>query len=334
MIDPFSIKLSIPVISKFMKLEQDLTVLQANEKIFNQEEEILSILIEEDAINTHQRIDIGNIKETLREKVFSPRYQFLSDNKKALDYIFSSKKSDWTIFHLKKIYQYTKPPRNLEESTQIFRNTRELKADFSTTYGFMHVDFEYAPIEEIQGLMEEFCAWMNKKDDHFHPLLKIGVALPLFGIIAPFQSHNARMLRFIALDLLGFYGYVVLQRSLLLREMTTKTVSDKLAQTLKNLSEGEMNFVPWLESWVNILQTTASYKEKGLPSFSRIRLESPTSVKIQEAFKENKQLTISQIAFLTKINRNTLKNYLRNHVKAGLLIQKGDKKSSWYELKG
>ncbi len=334
MIDPLSIQLSLPIVSKFMDLEHQVSLLKAHQKVFDQEEEILNILMEEDAINTHQRLELENLKTMLKEKIFSPRYQFLADHKKALDLIFSAPKPEWTIFRLKKIYQLIKNPKNLEESTKVWRNTREIKADFSATYGFMHVDFEYAPVEEIQPLMEEFCSWMGKSVSNFHPLLKIGVALPLFGIIAPFNSYNARMLRFIALDLLGFYGYEILQKATLLREMTTKNASDQLAQTLKNLSAGEMNFVPWLESWAHILQTSAVENLQTSSSFSYFRLESPISSKIQDAFKDHPKLTISQISALTNVNRNTLKNYLRNHVKAGLLVQKGEKKASWYELKG
>jgi predicted HTH transcriptional regulator len=69
-------------------------------------------------------------------------------------------------------------------------------------------------------------------------------------------------------------------------------------------------------------------------SFAHVRLESPISSKIQECLKGGKKLSISEISKSTGINRNTLKNYLRNHVKAGILVQKGEKKASWYELGG
>lgn len=338
MINPFTIKLSLPLVSRLMELEKDIFLLQKKQSISDVSKELILLLLEEDVITTHKKITIDGLKSLLEDKSSSLRQQSLMASQKALNYILSPQKPDfkWNLMHVQFIYKCIKSEENAIKS---WRRSVEFESDVSMPPAFMNVIFEYAPPEEIPSLMEEFAQWMGRKDTHphIHPLLKIGLALPFFAIIAPFDSFNARMMRFLALDLLGFYGYDFLQRSTLIEEMMSHKACEHLYKTLKNLSEGEMDFSLWLDSWVDILQKTVDKESKEIikPAShdgTLFKLDAPTSLKIKKAFEKFDKLSISELSEITEVNRNTLKTYLREHVSAGVLLQKGYGKLSWYEL--
>ncbi len=342
MINPFSINLPLPLVSKYIELESLLLKLKSNQRFMDLADENLMIMYVEDSLSVLDPMEIKDFKEFLQKRHYAqPRHEGMMGLKEALEYIFLEKPDNfsWDANHLQKIFQLLNRYHSFKNPSKVWRNDEQVELDFSFPSELIHVAFEYAPSGEIISLMHEFTKWMNDVHSHpfISPMLKIGLALPLFSIIAPFESYNARMMRLIALDLFGIYGFNILQRVTFIQEVTSKEALGDLYKVLKNLSEGEMDFVSWLERWANIITETVKkelirIEDNKTTIFSPDRLHSIIGVKIQKAFQKTHKMTIAEVGKETRVNRNTLKGYLRNMVKVGMILQKGTKKSSWYEI--
>lgn len=342
MINPFSINLPLPLVSKYIELEALLLKLKSKQRFMDLSDEHVMMMHIEDSLTVLEPMKIQDFKEFLKKRHYGQeRHEGLMGMHDALAYICLEKSDDfvWDIDRLQKIFRLLNRYHTFKNPAKIWRNSEQVELDFSFPSELVHVAFEYAPSGEILSLMQEFTKWMN--DIHAHPfispMLKIGLALPLLAIIAPFESYNARMMHLIALDLFGVYGFDILQRMTFVEEITSKQALGELYKVLKNLSEGEMDFLSWLEEWAGIITKTAQkefvrIENAGKMIFSPDRLHSVIGIQVQKAFQKMHKMTIAEVEKATGVNRNTLKGYLRNMVKVGMILQKGSRKSSWYEM--
>lgn len=342
MINPFSINLPLPLVSKYMELEALLLKLKSKQRFIDLSDEHVMMMHIEDSLTVLEPMEIKEFKEFLKKRHHAQqRHEGLMGMNDALAYICVEKEDNfvWDIDRLQNIARLLNRYHTFKNPSTIWRSSEQVELDFSFPRELVHVAFEYAPSGEILSLMQEFTKWMN--DIHAHPfinpMLKIGLALPLLSIIAPFESYNARMMHLIALDLFGFYGFDILQRMTFVEEITSKQSLGELYKVLKNLSQGEMDFLSWLEEWAGIVTRTAQkelirIQNVGKMIFSPDRLHSVIGVQIQTAFQNKQEMTIAEVEKETGVNRNTLKGYLRNMVKVGMILQKGSRKASWYKM--
>ena len=162
-------------------------------------------------------------------------------------------------------------------------------------------------------------------------IIKVGIAIPLFAYLSPFQDQNERMLRLLTLDLLQVYD--------LDEFATTKFISlfysqfskykEALIAMMILLSKGELNFDVWLGNWVELLDESLEHIDQR----NRVFHGTPVFEKIKSLFETENKLSISEIASKININRNTLKPYLKAAVDSDFLIHKVNYRLSWYERK-
>ena len=198
--------------------------------------------------------------------------------------------------------------------------------------------FETATPFDTPHLMKESVDWAKKewKEKKLHPLLIISIFIVTFLEIHPFQDGNGRLSRVLTTLLLLQAGYVYVPYSSLesIIEQNKENYYLALRQTQKTIRTKKPNWNPWMIFFLRSLQKQIKRLSAKIEKEKLIVADLPEiSLLILDHAKQHGRITIGEIAKLTSISRNTLKEHFRLLIKRELLSLHGSGRGAWYTLK-
>jgi Fic family protein len=186
---------------------------------------------------------------------------------------------------------------------------------------------------QIHNLMNWFRTQLTEQK--LHPLILMGIFIVHFLAIHPFQDGNGRLSRIITTLLLMQSGYVYTPysslESIIERNKENYYLALRKTQaTLKN----KIDYEPWLLFFLRSLQKQKTHLERKLEIEKETVIFnlSDSSRRIIDVIKERESVGITEIAYLTKINKNTVKKHLNALAKDELIIKYGSGKSTKYRI--
>jgi Fic family protein len=185
--------------------------------------------------------------------------------------------------------------------------------------------------------MSSLVAWMQQvqKTGEIHPLIAIAVFIVCLLTIHPFQDGNGRLARILTSLLLLRAGYEYVPYSSLesVVEQSKETYYIALRQTQATITADAPNWQPWLKYFLQTLIEQKSRLEKKIER-ERIFLSAlpELSVRILELCRERGRVTISDIAKVTGISRNTIKDHVTALTEKEQLTRHGAGRGTWYAL--
>ena len=195
--------------------------------------------------------------------------------------------------------------------------------------------FETTSPFETPIKIRDLVMWYNDvlEKNTVHPLIAIGIFVVLFLAIHPFQDGNGRLSRLLTtlMMLRCEYAYVVYSSMESIIEANKEGYYKALQVTQKAWQRNQPDWNPWLNFFLSCLQKQKIHLESKLKEIAKIADRmTPLQIKILECLKIHNTLSISDIAILTQINRNTLKKNLESLVKRNLVLKQGVGKATRY----
>lgn len=200
------------------------------------------------------------------------------------------------------------------------------------------VIFETATPFDTPHLMRELVEFVNSTSEtkKLHPLLITAIFVVVFLEIHPFQDGNGRLSRVLTSLLLLRFGYAYVPYSSLesVIEQSKEQYYLALRQTQGTIRTDEPNWQPWISFFLKSLQQQMRRLERKIQK-EKIMMDSlpEISVKILDHIKQHGRVTIGEMAKLTGLNRNTLKEHFRSLAEKGHILLHGSGRGSWYSLK-
>ena len=199
------------------------------------------------------------------------------------------------------------------------------------------VVFETATPFDTPRLMTELVAWFAEamEEKRLHPLLVIAIFTVVFLAIHPFQDGNGRLSRILTTLMLLRAGYSYVPYSSLesVIEQSKEGYYQALRQTQGTIRTGHPNREPWLLFFLRALR---QQKERLAEKIERERLVASSltdhALRILDHARDHGRVSIGEIAKLTGVSRNTLKDHFRQLVDKGYLSKQGGGRSTWYVL--
>jgi Fic family protein len=167
-------------------------------------------------------------------------------------------------------------------------------------------------------------------------LLVIAVFTVVFLAIHPLQDGNGRLSRILITLMLLRAGYAYVPYSSLesVIEQSKEGYYLALRQTQGTIRTDSPNWEPWLLFFLRALR---QQKERLARKIEREKLVVSSlpehSVQILDHARDHGRVSIGEIAKLTGVSRNTLKEHFRQLVEKGYLAKQGGGRSTWYVLK-
>jgi Fic family protein len=198
--------------------------------------------------------------------------------------------------------------------------------------------FETATPFDTPQLMAELVAWLHeaRKDGAYHPLLASGIFVVVFLAIHPFQDGNGRLSRILTTLLLLQAGYAYVPYSSLesVIEQSKEAYYRALRQTQETIRTERPNWQPWLAFFLRALQEQVRRLARKVERERIVLSRLPElSVQIIDQTREHGRVTIGDMAKLTGVSRNTLKEHFRLLVENGHLALHGKTRGAWYTLR-
>jgi len=199
------------------------------------------------------------------------------------------------------------------------------------------VVFETATPFDTPGLMTELVSWFAEamEEKRLHPLLVIAIFTVVFLAIHPFQDGNGRLSRILTTLMLLRAGYAYVPYSSLesVIEQSKEGYYLALRQTQGTIRTGNPDWEPWLVFFLRALrqQTERLAKKIEREKLMVSSLPDP-ALRILDHARDHGRVSIGEIAKLTGISRNTLKDHFRQLVEKGYLAKQGGGRSTWYVL--
>ena len=197
------------------------------------------------------------------------------------------------------------------------------------------VVFEAATPFDTPRLMRELVDWTRDALDagEHHPLLVIGVFVVRFLAVHSFQDGNGRLSRALTTLLLLRAGYAYVPYSSLERivEDNKSGYYQALRRGQATLGKNESQLVDWISFFIDCL---VRQKDVLVRKIERERIMAPLaplSEKILGMVREHGRVTVREAAAITGANRNTVKDHLKQLVRAGHLAKRGRGRGTWYE---
>ena len=199
------------------------------------------------------------------------------------------------------------------------------------------VVFETATPFDTPRLMTELVAWFAEamEEKRLHPLLVIAIFTVVFLAIHPFQDGNGRLSRILTTLMLLRAGYSYVPYSSLesVIEQSKEGYYQALRQTQGTIRTDHPNWEPWLLFFLRALR---QQKERLAEKIERERLVASSltdhALRILDHARDHGRVSIGEIAKLTGVSRNTLKDHFRQLVDKGYLSKQGGGRSTWYVL--
>ena len=200
------------------------------------------------------------------------------------------------------------------------------------------VVFETATPFDTPRLMAELVALMQdeRRPDHLHPLLLIGVWVVVFLEIHPFQDGNGRLSRVLTTLALLQAGYAYVPYSSLesVIEQNKEAYYLALRQTQGTIRTDAPNWHPWLIFFLRSLAEQVRRLNAKVEREKLVLAPLPElSLQIVEFAREHGRVTMGDAIRLTGSSRNTLKQHFRALVEQNHLTQHGSGRGVWYELR-
>lgn len=185
--------------------------------------------------------------------------------------------------------------------------------------------------------MKELITWTNEalETKIWHPLIIIGIFTVIFLAIHPFQDGNGRLSRLLTnlLLLKSGYQYVLYTSLESVIEANKESYYLALQKTQTTWQENQPQWEPWLLFFFQCLQRQKHHLEIKLEKEKLLATQlSLTSQNILQLLADHGRLGISELALLTKANRNTLKKNLAILVRENYILIHGKGKGTWYTL--
>lgn len=197
--------------------------------------------------------------------------------------------------------------------------------------------FETATPFDTPRLMTELVTWFGEamEEKRLHPLLVIAVFTVVFLAIHPFQDGNGRLSRILTTLMLLRAGYAHVSYSSLesVIEQSKEGYYLALRQTQGTIRTDNPNWEPWLLFFLRALRQQKERLAKKIEREKLVVSSLPEhSVRILDHAREHGRVSIGEIAKLTGVSRNTLKQHFRQLVEKSYLSKQGGGRSTWYVL--
>jgi Fic family protein len=197
--------------------------------------------------------------------------------------------------------------------------------------------FQTAIAFDTPRRMAELIAWLDEVRDlkRLHPLLIVAIFTVVFLEIHPFQDGNGRLSRILTTLLLLQAGYVYVPYSSLesVVEHNKESYYLALRQTQQTIHTDAPNWQPWLLFFLRALQQQKRRLSDKVEREKIILSALPElSLKILDQARKAGRVSLSDMATLTGVSRNTLKVHFRTLVEKRLLVRQGAGKATWYGL--
>jgi Fic family protein len=198
---------------------------------------------------------------------------------------------------------------------------------------------ETSAAEDIEPLLIKLLDWVNDAllSGRQHPLIVIAVFAAVFLQIAPFSDANMRLVRMVVILLMLKAGYryapFVPLDNIMQAEANGLYIALKRNQ--ESLEAGAPEWADWLHAFFGVLCAQKDVL------YGRIYDEEKTeqiadmpelSVKLLEALKAKKRMTMREAIKETKGRRSTIKLRMQELIEAKLVKRHGGGRSVWYSL--
>lgn len=188
--------------------------------------------------------------------------------------------------------------------------------------------------------MEKLLGWTRKAQEEraLHPLLIVAIFVVTFLAIHPFQDGNGRLSRVLTTLLLLRAGYAYVPYASLERviEENKDLYYKALRRTQTTLKNDLPDWTPWFGFFLRCLKrqkdTLAARLDEVRASERSNEALPDLSLKVLQALRAERRLSIAQLQIVTGANRNTLKLRLRELVASGYVRQHGKARATWYAL--
>jgi Fic family protein len=199
------------------------------------------------------------------------------------------------------------------------------------------VVFETASPFDTPFRMQELVSFTNQaiETKSLHPLLIIAIFVVVFLEIHPFQDGNGRLSRILTTLLLLQMGYSYVPYSSMesVIEQSKEAYYLALRQTQGTLRSDNPNWQSWLMFFLRALQQQMRRLEIKIEREKIILSALPEiSVAILDYARAHGRITIGDMAKLTGVSRNTLKQHFRNLEEKRHLTLNGSGRGAWYGL--
>ena len=183
--------------------------------------------------------------------------------------------------------------------------------------------------------LEDLLTWTRNQlsGDVIHPLLIIGIFMVVFLSIDPYQVGQIRLAHCLGLllfDLAG-YGFVFYGALVSFFEKDKDAYTNALLATQESLSHDAPHYTPWLVFFLRSLKDLTMELRKTLEEqLFESKGTKGLSERIVTLLHVHNNLSISQFAVLTGVNRNTLKKKLATLCEDNIIQAQGVGKSTRY----
>lgn len=285
--------------------------------------------------------EVERLLSNLQIKLFETRdEQEVAGYAEAMELIFQS----WadisvTENHIKQLHRdLLKYSSKDEYHRGAYKTTSNSVAAFDENGKQIGIVFETATPFDTPRMVEELVAFVNEffETKRLHPLLIVGIFVVVFLEIHPFQDGNGRLSRILTTLLLLRAGYAYVPYSSLesVIEQNKEGYYLALRQTQDTIRTDTPNWQPWISFFLRALQQQMKRLAKKVEREKIVLSALPElSVQILEYAREHGRVTIGDMAKLTGVSRNTLKEHFRQLVEKGHIILHGSGRGAWYSLK-
>lgn len=253
--------------------------------------------------------------------------------------VFESWESmDLTVNHIKQIHRDL-----LKYSGKDSRHRGEFKTNpnhieaFSSDGSSQGIVFATATPFDTPRLMNELVSWTNhefRKREH-HSLLVIAIFVVVLLEIHPFQDGNGRLSRVVTTLLLlrSGYDYVPYGSIESVVEQSKESYYRALRQTQATVRSDSPEWGPWILYFLRTLQRQKQNLEIKMQREEKLLGSLPDlSLTILEYTKQHGRATVSELAKLTGVSRNTIKDHLKKLTRNRQLRRHGAGRGTWYSV--
>lgn len=284
--------------------------------------------------------DIERLLSNLQIKSFDTRdEQEVAGYAEVMELVFQS----WndisiTENHIKQLHRdLLKYSKKDEHHRGQYKTTNNSVAAFDESGQQIGIIFETASPFDTPFLMKDLVDFVAEtlETKKYHPLLIIAIFAVVFLEIHPFQDGNGRLSRILTTLLLLRSGYTYVPYSSLesVIEQSKESYYLALRQTQATIRTNSPNWQPWVIFFLRALQQQMRRLAKKVEREKIILSVLPElSVQILEYAREHGRVTIGDMAKITNISRNTLKEHFRQLVAKQHLALHGKGRGAWYTL--
>ncbi len=198
--------------------------------------------------------------------------------------------------------------------------------------------FETATPFDTPRLMAQLVEWTNNslQDRYLHPLIIIGLFIVHFLSIHPFADGNGRLSRALTalLMLRNGYSYIPYASMESIIESSKDAYYRALRGTQKHIWSGKVDYVPWLNFFINSLQRQKRLLEKKVETLNLVHQDklSGTAMAVLSLFSESSTLTMADIITALPKHPESIRKSVQVLVKKGYLRKQGTTKGARYVL--